>query len=64
MVLTGLKLAPEELLRRYGAQTARAMFDASLGAIDLVESLVTSERIDCAFTRSGHIEVASKRTHF
>lgn len=64
MVLTGLKLAPEELLRRYGAQKARAMFEASLGAIDLVENLVTTERIDCAFTRCGHIEVASKRSHF
>ena len=64
MVLSGLKLAPEELLRRYGAQTARAMFDASLRAIDLVENLVASEKIDCAFTRCGHVEVASKRTHF
>lgn len=64
MALTGLKLAPEVLLRRYGAATAREMFSASLEAIDLVESLIASERIECAFDRCGHLELASKAAHF
>lgn len=64
MVLTGLKLGPEVLLRRFGAQTARAMFDASLRAIDLTENLIATEGIDCAYERCGHLEVASKPSHF
>jgi glycine/D-amino acid oxidase-like deaminating enzyme len=64
MALTGLKLGPGVLLRRYGERTARAMFDASLRAIDLIESLIETEGIDCAFERCGHLEVASKPSHF
>jgi glycine/D-amino acid oxidase-like deaminating enzyme len=64
MALTGLKLSPEVLLRRYGAATARALFAASLEAIGLVESLVASEGIECAFQRCGHLELASKAAHF
>lgn len=63
MVLTGLKIPPEELVRRFGREVAREMFDTSVGAIDLVESLITTEGIDCAFKRCGHLEVASKRIH-
>ncbi len=63
MVLTGLKIGPDELIRRFGNEAAHAMFNASLDAIDLVERLVSEEGIDCAFDRCGHIEVASKRTH-
>jgi glycine/D-amino acid oxidase-like deaminating enzyme len=64
MVLTGLKLAPEVLLRRYGVQTARAMFDASLRAIDVTETVIATEGIECSFERCGHLEVASKPGHF
>jgi glycine/D-amino acid oxidase-like deaminating enzyme len=64
MALTGLKLGPGVLLRRYGERTARAMFDASLRAIDLIESLIATEGIDCAFERCGHLEVASKPSHY
>ena len=64
MVLTGLKVGPEELLQRFGSETARAMFTASLEAIDLVQELISTEGIDCTFERCGHLEVASKRAHF
>jgi glycine/D-amino acid oxidase-like deaminating enzyme len=63
MVLTGLKVGPDELLQRFGSETSRAMFNASLEAIDLVESLISTEGIECAFDRCGHIEVASKPAH-
>jgi glycine/D-amino acid oxidase-like deaminating enzyme len=64
MVLTGLKLGVETLARRYGMDTTRRMYAASLASIDLVERIVAQERIDCDFSRCGHLEVACKQAHF
>jgi glycine/D-amino acid oxidase-like deaminating enzyme len=64
MTLTGLKLDVPELAKRYGIDTARALYFASLAAIDLVEQILTEEQIDCSFSRCGHIETASKQSHF
>jgi glycine/D-amino acid oxidase-like deaminating enzyme len=63
MVLTGLKLEPAQLVKRYGLAAARRMFAASLRAIDCVAEIVAGERIDCAFRRSGHLLLASKPAH-
>jgi glycine/D-amino acid oxidase-like deaminating enzyme len=63
MVLTGLKLDAATILAKYGRERARRMFGASLAAIDLVERIVAEERIDCAFTRTGHLLVAVRRAH-
>jgi len=64
MVLTGLKEDVSALTHKYGLETAQAFFSASKESIDLVESIVELERIDCGFYRSGHIEAASKESHF
>ncbi len=64
MVLSGLKLGASELLAKFGRETARRMFAASLAAIDCVERIVREEGIACDFSRSGHLEVASKPAHF
>lgn len=64
MVLTGLKLGVEELLSKYGRETARRLYRASLASIDCVEQIISEENIDCDFRRSGHLEVASKAVHF
>ncbi len=64
MVLTGLKLSVEELVRRYGLEKARAMYAGSIESIALVESVVKDEGIDCDFSRCGHLEVACKQSHF
>jgi glycine/D-amino acid oxidase-like deaminating enzyme len=40
------------------------MYAASLASIDLVEQIVREENIDCDFSRSGHLEVACKQSHF
>jgi glycine/D-amino acid oxidase-like deaminating enzyme len=64
MVLTGMKLGVETLTKRYGLEAAKTMYCASLGSIDLVEQLVSEEKIDCDFARCGHLEVASKQSHF
>jgi glycine/D-amino acid oxidase-like deaminating enzyme len=64
MVLTGLKLSAETLTSRYGIETTRRMYAASLASIDLVEQIVCEEMIDCNFSRCGHLEVACKQSHF
>lgn len=64
MVLTGMKLSPEVLTKRYGLAATKRMYAASLASIDSVEQLVREEHIDCGFSRCGHLEVASKQSHF
>ena len=64
MVLTGMKLDVETLIARYGMELARRMYTASLASITLVEQIVHEEHIDCNFSRSGHLEVACKPSHF
>lgn len=64
MVLTGLKLSPQKLASRCGMELTRRMYAASLASIDLVKQTVTDEGIECSFSRCGHLEVASKPSHF
>jgi len=64
MVLTGLKLGVGTLIARYGRAMARELFKASIQAIDTVEQLVAVERMDCQFSRSGHLALASKPSHY
>jgi glycine/D-amino acid oxidase-like deaminating enzyme len=64
MVLTGMKLSPEVLTKRYGLERTQRMFAASLASIDFVEKLVHDEQIECDFSRCGHLEVANKQSHF
>ena len=64
MVLTGMKLPVPTLVKRYGRDLVRRMYAASLETIDCVEQIVREEKIDCNFSRCGHLEVASKQAHF
>jgi len=64
MVLTGMKLPVPTLLARYGRELVQRMYAASLDSIDLVEQIVKEERIECSFSRCGHLEVACKQSHF
>src|SRR4029077_6155326 len=64
MVLTGMKLPVPALIKRYGSETVRKMYAASLESIDCVEQIVRDENIDCNFSRCGHLEVACKQAHF
>jgi glycine/D-amino acid oxidase-like deaminating enzyme len=63
-VLAGLKVEPAALVARYGEARARALFDASLDALARLEALIASEAIACGYRRSGHVQCASKRSHF
>jgi glycine/D-amino acid oxidase-like deaminating enzyme len=64
MVLTGMKLPVPTLIKRYGRETVRKMYAASLESIDCVAQIVREENIDCNFSRCGHLEVACKQSHF
>jgi glycine/D-amino acid oxidase-like deaminating enzyme len=64
MVLTGLKLGPGTLIARYGRERARALFAASLAAIDCVETIVADDGLSCDFRRVGHLEAAAKPAHY
>jgi glycine/D-amino acid oxidase-like deaminating enzyme len=64
MVLTGLKLGVNQLISIYGRELTQRMYAASLASIDCVERIVREEKIDCDFSRCGHLEVACKQKHF
>jgi glycine/D-amino acid oxidase-like deaminating enzyme len=63
-VLTGLKLDPATLVRRYGERRARDLFDAASESIVHLESVIAAESIDCDYQRTGHIQAAWKPAHF
>ncbi len=64
MVLTGMKLGVSQLIRKYGRELTRRMYAGSLASIDCVEQIVREEKINCNFSRCGHLEVACKQRHF
>ena len=64
MVLTGLKLGVNKLISMYGRELTGRMYAASLETIDAVERIVKEENIACDFSRTGHLEVACKQSHF
>ena len=64
MVLSGLKLGINQLISKYGRELTQRMYAASLESIDCVEQIVREERIECNFSRTGHLEVACKQKHF
>jgi glycine/D-amino acid oxidase-like deaminating enzyme len=64
MVLTGLKLGMQTVMKKYGRELARRLFQCSLDSIDTVEQIVHAEHIDCGFQRSGHLLMANKAKHF
>jgi glycine/D-amino acid oxidase-like deaminating enzyme len=49
---------------RFGLERARQMYWAFDAGVDLVETLVAREAIDCDFTRSGKLKLAVKPAHF
>jgi glycine/D-amino acid oxidase-like deaminating enzyme len=48
----------------YGRERTKRMYAASLASIDCVEQIIAEEKINCDFSRCGHLEVACKQSHF
>jgi len=59
MVLTGLKLGADELLKKFDREAARRMYRTSLASLDCVEQVVKEEESAWDFSRSGHDARAS-----
>jgi glycine/D-amino acid oxidase-like deaminating enzyme len=57
----GLKPSNATLAKRFGADTARAMWDASLDAIDLVQQITTDDGFDADFRRSGAVSLGYRK---
>jgi len=64
MVLTGLKLGMQSVMKKYGREIAKRLFQCSLESIDTVEQIVREENIDCGFARFGHLLAANKPKHY
>jgi glycine/D-amino acid oxidase-like deaminating enzyme len=64
MVLTGLKVGMGTVLKKYGRDLARRLFQYSLDSVDLVEQIVKEESINCGFARHGHLLTANKPTQY
>lgn len=64
MALTGLKESFGTLIQKYGLGTAKEQYSASLEAVELVRGLIKKERLAVDMVETGHIETASKKSHF
>jgi glycine/D-amino acid oxidase-like deaminating enzyme len=64
MTLTGLKPAMQTVIKNYGRDLAKELFQCSLDSVDMVEQIVKEENIDCGFARTGHLLTANKPKHF
>jgi len=64
MTLTGLKPAMQTVIKNYGRDLAKDLFQCSLDSVSLVEQIVKEENIDCGFSRNGHLLTANKAKHY
>jgi glycine/D-amino acid oxidase-like deaminating enzyme len=64
MATTGMSIGIRQAVAKLGFDTAARLYGAYTEAIDLVETLVTRERIDCEFARTGKLNLAFKPAHY
>ncbi|MRH41714.1 FAD-dependent oxidoreductase [Aquibacillus halophilus] len=57
-LLTGYMDSASSLIKKKGIDVARRMYQLSLDSIDLIETIIESNDIDCAFTRKGSLKAA------
>jgi glycine/D-amino acid oxidase-like deaminating enzyme len=63
-ILTGLKHGAADLIKQFGKERARTLYQASVQTIECVENIVAEEQIDCNYERVGHLDAAFKPAHF
>jgi len=64
MTLTGLKVPMQTIIKNYGREVAKELFQCSLDSVDTVEQIVKEENINCGFLRTGQLLVANKPKHY
>ena len=52
-----------ELIKRYGEETGKALYQETLDSYQLVKRLIAEESIDCDFREVGHLELAYAPAH-
>lgn len=62
MAVLRYKTAWSELARKFGSERTRDLHRLLLGAIDLLEAVVQEYRIDCGFSRCGHVTAANGKS--
>ena len=58
IVHAGYKLGPTALLKKYGPETGKALYQETLESYELIKRLIADEAIDCDFREHGHLELA------
>jgi len=61
-MIFGLAASQKALIAQVGANGARRLFDMSIEALDLAQSLIRENGIDCDY-RPNHVHVATKPRH-
>jgi glycine/D-amino acid oxidase-like deaminating enzyme len=64
MTMPGLKQSTPELMEKYGPETGRALWQASIDAVHLIDEIVKTEKIDCNWHIGGYMALAWKPSHF
>jgi glycine/D-amino acid oxidase-like deaminating enzyme len=63
IVHAGYKWSARELIKRYGQETGKALYQETLDSYELVKTLIADEAIDCDFKEVGHLELAYAPAH-
>jgi glycine/D-amino acid oxidase-like deaminating enzyme len=63
IVHSGYKWSAGELIKKYGAETGKALYQETLDSYQLVKRLIADEAIDCEFREVGHLELAYAPSH-
>ena len=63
IVHAGYKWSATDLVKRYGDDTGRALYQETLDGYETVKRLVAEEAIDCDFREVGHLELAYAPAH-
>ncbi len=63
-IIPGLRKGAHELVRLYGVERGKALFDLAIEARDLVACLIARHAIDCDLSLTGHLEAAVKPAHY
>jgi gamma-glutamylputrescine oxidase len=63
-IIPGLRKGAYELVKLYGRDRGKAVFDLAVEARDLVVDLIARHAIDCDLSLSGHLEAAVKPRAF
>ena len=64
MATPGLKQDILKIRKKYGMDYAREFWRSSVDAIDLLEQIIIEEKIECDWSRKGHIALACKQSHY